>query len=160
MENIVEKETYNALQEKPYQVILGGKKLSFYPLSLEDREEMSVYASTLPTIDMGSIKDENVIAEAISCGKYAKEMASFISAASRQKSILPSLWLRNWHRRKKKDYVYKLALHEASSGEVYNAFREILKHIHPAFFLDIIITLKGTSILKPTKETSLTAPGQ
>jgi len=154
----VELETYNALAEKPYEVVLGGKKILFYPLSLEDRDEMSVYASFLPTVDD---EKEDMLAEAIACGKYSKEIANFIAAASRQRSILPTIALREWHRRKKKERVFKLSLKEASSGEIYNAIKNICEHIHPAFFLDIIITLKGTNMLKPTKtqETNQTAPG-
>jgi hypothetical protein len=38
----IEKKVASTLAQKHYEVILGGRKFRFKPLSLSDREEMSV----------------------------------------------------------------------------------------------------------------------
>jgi hypothetical protein len=146
----VEKKTASILAQKAYEVILGGRKFGFKPLSLSDREEMSAIASTVKEAFGSEIGDGDAMAEAIRCGKYAGQIAAFIATGAHVRGFMAFI---------RRRMIYRAAYRSASTEELILCMHSILDHIEPAFFLSIIISLNRQNTLKPTKETEATAPG-
>jgi hypothetical protein len=146
----VEKKTASILAQKAYEVILGGRKFKFKPLSLSDREEMSAIASTVKESFGGEIGDGDTLAEAIRYGKYAKQIALFIATGAHVRGFMALV---------RRRLIYRAAYRNASIEELILCMHSILDHVEPAFFLSIIISLSRQNTLKPTKETEVTVPG-
>lgn len=156
--NNIEFEAARALNQEPFEVLIGDKLVLFQKLSLSDREKISAYSSLLPEIDDVENRPD-ILYDAIECGKYAKLLARIISIAANPKSN----WFlfKNIHIEYQKKRIYKLLLKEQMTiHELYALYVKIAEQIGPAFFLDIIISLRGTNRLKSTKETKPTAHGQ
>jgi hypothetical protein len=146
----VEKRTAATLAQKPYRVVLGGRVFHFRPMSLSDREEISAMVSTVRASVGEDMADGELMAEAVRCGKYARQVAEVIATGAHIRGFLAP-FLR-WR-------VYRRAYRDASTEELMLCVNSILDHTEPAFFLGIIISLSRQNTLKPTKETGATAPG-
>lgn len=160
----VEKKAFETLAEKPYTVTLGGRKFEFHPVRLVDRQEISAISST---IDLGGIVggEENVFRDALAAGKYARQVAEIITAGAHVRGIrkkrkrLFGLFTAI-SEKKRREELFRCVYEEATIEEVYEAMKQIFIHAHPAFFLNITTSLSQQNILKPTKGTAATAPGQ
>jgi hypothetical protein len=145
-----EEKAASALAQKPFEVILGGRKFGFRPLSLSDREELSVIVSSIEVSVDDGMSDGELMKEAIRCGKYGRQVASFVATGAHVRGFAASF--RRW-------LVFRRAYKHASIDELVSCIRSILDQVEPAFFLGIIISLSRQNILKPTKETAATARG-
>jgi hypothetical protein len=139
-----------ALAQKPYEVILGGKKFNFRPMSLSDREEISAIVSGIEVSVNREMRDGEVLSEAIRCGKYGRRVAAFVATGAHVRGFLAGL---------RRRIIFRRAYKYANPEELMACVRSILDHVEPAFFLGIIISLSRQNMLKPTKETEATARG-
>jgi len=162
----VEKKVFDALAQAPYTVTLGGKEFEFRPMSLSDRQEISVISGTMETHGIVvSDGEQDILQDAIAAGKYARQIAEIISVGAHVrgwKFRFPSVKnLRIFHSEKaRRRNLYRCVYEHANIDEVYEAIKQIFVNSHPAFFLNITTSLTPKSILTPTKETAATAPGQ
>jgi hypothetical protein len=148
----VEEKTALALSGASCELTLGGRSYTFRPLSLCDREQISVLASVLSTSVREDMTDGELLKEAVACGRYGKVIALIISAGAHVRGFAPLAAFRRWR-------LYRAAYRSASTPEIMACVKHILEGIEPAFFLGIIISLSRQNMLKPTKETEATAPG-
>lgn len=154
----IETEVTEALNQSSFDVKIGNKTYAFNKLSLSDREKISMYSSILPELDKLDEIDD-ALYKAIDAGRYSKVLARIITIASKPKSN----WkiFRNLHINIQKRKIYKALMNEPMEiMELYAIYRKIARQIAPAFFLDIIISLRGSNHLKPTKGTGQTVHGQ
>lgn len=151
--NNIELEVAKALAQEPFIITIGEKELLFNKLSLAEREKISAHASLLPLIDI-DLSDENTkkLSDAILAMKYSRTLAEIITIAAKVKSDWRYFKKLNiWF---KKRNIFKAIYNEPMTiFELYDIYKRIAVQIGPAFFLDIIISLKGQNHLKPTKET-------
>jgi hypothetical protein len=140
----VEKKAASVLAQKSYEVILGGRKFKFSPISLSDREEMSAAVSTIEASIQEGMSDGEALMEAIRCGKYAKQIASFIATGAH---------IRGFAAHFRRRWIFRKAYLSANVEELVMCVNSIFDHMEPAFFLGIIISLSRQNMLKPTKET-------
>jgi len=169
----VEKKVFDALAQASYTVRLGGKEFEFRPMSLSDRQEISVISGTMGTDEtMGTDDERDILKDAIEAGKYSRQIAEIISVGAHIRKFRVSCFkfqvlgfriripvgiaFEKARRRKLLHYAYE----HANIDEIYEAVKHIFINSHPAFFLNIITSLCPKNILTPTKETVATAPGQ
>jgi hypothetical protein len=141
-----------ALGEKPYDVILGGKRFKFRPVSVRDREEMAAIASEIRYEIRDGATDGELLDAAIRYGKYGGHIARFIAAGAHVRGFP---LLRHIRRRR----IFRAAYGRATDSEIMSALNGIFNHIRPGFFLLFITSLNRQNILKGTKETEATVPG-
>jgi hypothetical protein len=167
----IEKKVFDALTQASYKVWLGGKEFEFRPMSLSDRQEMSVISERIPNMEAKE-NDSDVFKDSIAAGKYAREIAEIISVGAHVRGWKVSgfkfevFGLKFWipcgiateKARRRKLFLY--AYEHATVEEIYEAIKQIFVNSHPAFFLNIITSLCPKNLLKPTKETEATAHGQ
>jgi hypothetical protein len=148
----MEDKALKTLTEASCKVKLGGREFEFKPISLADREKISVLAAKIDINAANITTDGEMLNEAIRCGKYARHLAAFITVGAhiRDLPLIASI---------KRKRLFKAAFHRASNEEIMHAVICILEHIEPAFFLKCIISLNRQNILKSTKETEATAHG-
>jgi len=169
----VERKVFDALAQASYVVRLGGKEFEFRPMSLSDRQEISVISGTMWTDGtIGTDEEENVLRDAIAAGKYARQIAEIISVGAHVRGFKVSSFRFQVSGLKvcipfgvasekaRRNKVFRYAFKHASIEEIYEAVKHLFINSHPAFFLNIITSLCPKSILTPTKETAATAPGQ
>jgi len=169
----VEKKVFDALAQASYVVTLGGREFEFRPMSLSDRQEISVISWAMGTDGtLGTDGEENVLRDAIAAGKYARQIAEIISVGAHVRGFKVSgfrfrvsglnicIPFGVAFEKARRGKLFRYAFHHASIDEVYEAVKHIFINSHPAFFLNIITSLCPKSILTPTRETEATAPGQ
>ena len=169
MEKHLEQIVAETLAQKSYKVTLGGKEFEFNPISLSDREEISVYAAKLKAEIDTQDTDGVLLSKAIECGKFGKEIAKIISicahlrgSVSVKKEIKKYIFFKSEvefeiteeERRKE---IYEYAYKMASTEELQDCVMKLAEQINPAFFLSIIISLNRQNTLTKTKETEATA---
>ena len=151
MKEKVEEKTAAALAQKHYTVILGGKKFKFFPVSLSDREEISVLAAEIRTaVSGGEPTDAELLAEAIRCGQYGRRIAGIIATGAHVRGFGAAI--RRWR-------IFHAAYRHACIEELILCASSLFDHMNPAFFLNIIISLNRQNMLEQTKETKATARG-
>jgi hypothetical protein len=145
-----EEKTAAVLSQRAYEVCLGGRRFKFRPMSLSDREEISAIASTIEFSIDQEMRDGEALSEAIRCGKYARQIASFVSTGAHVRGFASFI---------RRGLIFRAAYRQASVEELLLCVQSILDHIEPAFFLSIIISLSRQNLLKPTRATGATVPG-
>lgn len=164
----VEKKVFEALAQSSYKVTLGGKEFEFLPMSLSDRQEISVISDGIPVVE-ASDNEADIFKDAIAAGRHTRQIAEIISIGAH---------IRGWRVRKVKLFgkielpvgvasekarrreLFRYAYECASIDEVYEVVKMIFVNSHPAFFLSIITSLCPKNILTPTKETGQIPRGQ
>ena len=165
----VEKKVFDALAQEQFIVTLGGKEFEFRPMSLSDRQEISVISESIggafATKETNDDSEQYVFKDAIAAGKYARQIAEIISIGAhirgwrfRYKNLKRFRFFQSEKARRRE--VFNYAYYHADIQEVYDAIIQIFAKGRPAFFLDITTTLCLQNQLKPTKETAATAHGQ
>ena len=163
----VEKRAFEALSQAPFTVRLGGRDFEFRPMSLSDRQEISVIAGGItPKSPEGDFKGQDVFKDAIAAGRYARQIAEIISIGAHVRGwrFLSLNNIRSFRifqsERSRRRELFRYAYERANIQEIYDAIIQIFGKGHPAFFLDITTTLSLQNQLTPTKETAATVPGQ
>jgi hypothetical protein len=171
----VEKKVFDALAQKSCTVTLGGKEFEFRPMSLSDRQEISVISENLPPApstgggEADAEGEQDVLKDAIAAGKYARQIAEIISVGAHVRGDIvrkEKIWFGLREREvviteaERRQELFRYAYEHASFVEVYEAVKQVFVNSHPAFFLNITTSLCPKNMLKPTKETAATAPGQ
>lgn len=165
MDNI-EQHIFDALAQRPFIVTLGGKPFQFKPMSLSDRQEISVISSELPEIKIPEDNEEQ-LSLSLSSGKYSRQIADIITAGAhirgwkviRKKIFGKEIPVFIMSERAQRRQLRKYAYFHASTIEIFEAVKLVLLNSNPAFFLHIFHSL-NQNLLKPTKETDQTAHGQ
>jgi len=143
------------INQEPVEVSIGKEKFSFNRLSLKNRIEIAALAAGVPQLDVDIDTEDNLLSTGIEMGKYSDLLARIIAEASNQQTISPIF--KDFFVRRKKKRMYKAILEKQMDfRELYSIWIIIANQLAPAFFLSIISSLKGTKILKPTKETGQT----
>ncbi len=154
----VEQQVAKALLQQSFEIEIDGKKYLFNKLSARDRIEISRYSSQLPDIEEEELNSMDKLGLAVEYGEYSGILMKIFAIASNQKTSWPIFRKQRiaWKRRK----VYNSLMDSRMNFiELYTIYKKIAEQIAPAFFLNIISSLKGTNHLKPTRETDQTAPG-
>lgn len=152
-----ENKTFEALAQKPFMVMLGGKEYEFYPMSLSDRQEIAAISSTIPETIQES--DES-FSDALKLGAYARQVAEIVAVGAhirgskikyfRMFGKNVPVWVQSEKARRQE--LFEMAYEKASIIEIFNAIKDIFIHSNPAFFLNIITSLSQKNLLTPTKE--------
>jgi len=169
MEKTIEQKAYEVLTNEYYTLIIGGEELKFRYATLDDLQKISAMASALPNIK----SDTNDAEQIFESFKYADQLVEiilltvFIDVKIDKRTIKRS-YLKSaeeiYREIYNKEYTARLEeirqlISKVKIIESWATIQSILKNNHVFFYLDIIASLKGTNILKPTKEMSQTAPG-
>lgn len=154
----IEQQVADALLQQSFEVEIDGKKYLFHKLSARNRIEISRYSAQLPDIDEEELNGMDKLSLAVKYGEYADILMKIFAIASNPKTSWPILRKQRIAWKQKKIYN-ALMNSQMNFFELYTLYKKIAEQIAPAFFLNIISSLKGTNHLKPTRETDPTVPG-
>lgn len=170
MKKTIEQKVYEVLENEAYTLSVAGENIKFKYASLSDLEKMSAYASVLPSInpetqDIGEIfesfKYVGILYEIIS---ITLSVDVHIDRSKLNRKFLKSketVYNETYNKvyQEELDKILDIIKRKAKIVEIWALVKSILKENHVFFYLDIIDSLKGTNVLKPTKETNQTAHG-
>lgn len=153
---MVENRVSETILEKPVTVKVAGRVFNVARPTLATLMEVSrisaKFPSELPSKDVNAL--QYVLSKARDYGDLIAEVAAVLINGSKPQKIR---WF--WRKNKEED-IKAWLINNASCEEICNIVTVALNHQKIGFFLSTFISLSGTSLTKPTKETEATAFGE